>query len=67
MWAAAEARSLGRGPRIESIEVLPGAHVASPEMLPALAHAIIPTPLLWRGYGYQDDARGAGRTYQRSS
>lgn len=31
-------------------------------MLLAFAHAIVPTPLHWRGYGYQDDARGAGRT-----
>lgn len=53
-------------PRIASTEVLPDALVASPEMLPAIAHAIMPTPLLWRGYGYQDDARGACRTYQRS-
>jgi hypothetical protein len=53
-------------PRIASTKVLPDAPVASPEMLPAIAHAIMPSPLFWRGYGYQDDARGAGRTYQRS-
>ena len=53
-------------PRIASTEVLPDALVASPKMLLAFAHAIMPTPLLWRSYGYQDDARGAGRTYLRS-
>ena len=53
-------------PRIAPTEVLLDALVASPEMLPVIAHAIMPTPLLWRDYGYQDDARGAGRAYLRS-
>ena len=55
-----------RAPRIASIEVLPDEFVASSEMLPTIAHATMPTPLLWRDYGYQDDSGGAGRTYQRS-
>jgi hypothetical protein len=53
-------------PRIASAKVLPVGVVASAEMLPAIAPATMASPLPRRGYGHQDDALGAGRTYQRS-
>ena len=55
-----------RRPRIASAKMLPVGVVASAEMLPATAPVTMVPPLIWRDDGNQDDARGAGRTDQRS-
>jgi hypothetical protein len=39
--------------------MLPDGFVASGEMLPAIAPATVLSPILRRGYGHQDDVRGA--------
>ena len=50
----------GEGPRIASAKMLPNRVVASREMLPAMARATMPPLQDRRGYGHQDNARGAG-------